>query len=102
MSFVAAEIDSQPDCWLRAAKLARASAVADALPQADARVAVVGCGTSLYMAQSASCRGRGGTPRPPCMCRSMSLGSNHAHPGLQSSPGGGVPGPTAGMAPAST
>jgi len=52
MSFVAAEIDSQPDSWLRAAKLARASAVADALPQADARVAVVGCGTSLYMAQS--------------------------------------------------
>ncbi len=52
MSFVAAEIDSQPDCWLRAVKLARASAVADALPRADARVAVVGCGTSLYMAQS--------------------------------------------------
>jgi len=52
LSFVAAEIDSQPDCWLRAVKLARASAVADALPRADARVAVVGCGTSLYMAQS--------------------------------------------------
>ena len=52
MSFVAAEIDSQPDCWLRAARLAHTPEVANALPPVDARVAIVGCGTSLYIAQS--------------------------------------------------
>jgi fructoselysine-6-P-deglycase FrlB-like protein len=52
MSFVAAEIKSQPNCWLRAAKLAHTPEVANALPPAGARVAIVGCGTSLYMAQS--------------------------------------------------
>jgi len=52
MSFVAAEIKSQPDSWLRAAKLAHTPEVANALPPAGARVAIVGCGTSLYMAQS--------------------------------------------------
>src|SRR6185295_1539858 len=52
MSFVAAEIESQPDSWLRAAKLAHTPEVANALPPPDARVAIVGCGTSLYIAQS--------------------------------------------------
>jgi fructoselysine-6-P-deglycase FrlB-like protein len=52
MSFVAAEIHSQPASWLRAATLAHTPEVANALPPAHARVAVVGCGTSLYMAQS--------------------------------------------------
>ena len=52
MSFVAAEIESQPDCWFRAAKLAHTPEVANALPPAGARVAIVGCGTSLYIAQS--------------------------------------------------
>ncbi len=52
MSFVAAEIKSQPDCWFRAAKLAHTPEVANALPLAGARVAIVGCGTSLYIAQS--------------------------------------------------
>jgi fructoselysine-6-P-deglycase FrlB-like protein len=50
MSFVADEIASQPEVWARAAELA--PTVAEALPQPGARVAVVGCGTSLYMAQS--------------------------------------------------
>jgi fructoselysine-6-P-deglycase FrlB-like protein len=49
VSYVAAEIDSQPDAWRRAGDLA--GSVADLLPKAGARVAVVGCGTSLYMAQ---------------------------------------------------
>jgi fructoselysine-6-P-deglycase FrlB-like protein len=48
---VEAEIASQPDCWRRAAELA-ASPFAAALPKPGERVAVVGCGTSLYMAQS--------------------------------------------------
>src|SRR5260221_6993246 len=59
-----AEIASQPDCWRRAAEVA-ASPLASALPRPDERVAVVGCGTSYYMAQAyASLReqaGRGET-----------------------------------------
>lgn len=45
-----AEIASQPDCWRRAA--AMAPTVADVLPAAGERVAVVGCGTSWFIAQS--------------------------------------------------
>jgi fructoselysine-6-P-deglycase FrlB-like protein len=48
---VEAEIASQPDTWRRAAELA-ASPLAAALPKGGERVAVVGCGTSLYMAQA--------------------------------------------------
>jgi fructoselysine-6-P-deglycase FrlB-like protein len=47
---VGAEIESQPSCWRDAA--ARLDDVRDALPRAGERVAVFGCGTSLYMAQS--------------------------------------------------
>src|SRR5438874_1473198 len=52
MSFVAVEIASQPACWGAAVDLARQSEVATALPARGERVAVVGCGTSLYMAQA--------------------------------------------------
>ena len=56
---LAAEIATQPDDWLRVA--ARAGSLTDALPQPGERVAVIGCGTSLYMAQSyAVLRERGG------------------------------------------
>ena len=48
---VEAEIASQPDTWRRAAAIALSPA-ADALPGKGERVAVVGCGTSLYMAQA--------------------------------------------------
>jgi fructoselysine-6-P-deglycase FrlB-like protein len=54
MSFVATEIASQPELWERAASLAAASAAV--LPEAGARVAVVGCGTSLYMARAWAAR----------------------------------------------
>ncbi|MEU1088837.1 SIS domain-containing protein [Streptomyces sp. NPDC005576] len=50
MTFVEAEIASQPACWRRAAELA--SARAEALPAHGERIAVVGCGTSYYMAQA--------------------------------------------------
>ena len=61
MSFVADEIASQPDCWGTAADLARDPSVAAALPDAGERVAVVGCGTSLFMAQSSRhCASRAG------------------------------------------
>jgi fructoselysine-6-P-deglycase FrlB-like protein len=44
------EIASQPACWRRAAALAPAAA--GMLPAAGERVAVVGCGTSWFIAQS--------------------------------------------------
>jgi len=45
-----AEIYSQPDCWVRAAQ--DAPRYAGALPAPGERVAVVGCGTSLYIARA--------------------------------------------------
>jgi fructoselysine-6-P-deglycase FrlB-like protein len=45
-----AEIASQPACWLRASELA--AAVAAVLPGPGERVAVAGCGTSWFIAQS--------------------------------------------------
>ncbi|WP_433262130.1 SIS domain-containing protein [Actinosynnema sp. CS-041913] len=47
---VAVEIATQPDCWRRAASLA--DEVAPRLPRPGERVAVVGCGTSWFIAQS--------------------------------------------------
>ncbi|MEO7006942.1 MAG: SIS domain-containing protein [Terrimesophilobacter sp.] len=52
------ELRSQPDSWARAATLTAEQA---ALPESGARVAVVGCGTSWFMAQSfAALRESGG------------------------------------------
>ena len=48
MTYVKAEIASQPECWRQAAKLADAPG----LPERGDRVAVVGCGTSWFMAKS--------------------------------------------------
>src|SRR3954449_5123051 len=48
MSHVKVEIASQPDCWLQAAKLADSPG----LPLPGERVAVVGCGTSWFMAKA--------------------------------------------------
>ncbi|MBY8873106.1 sugar isomerase [Micromonospora sp. PLK6-60] len=50
MAHVHAEIASQPDCWREAAALA--GTVADRLPARGERVAVVGCGTSWFMAMA--------------------------------------------------
>ena len=44
------EVASQPECWLRAAALA--PQVAGSLPARGERVAVAGCGTSWFIAQS--------------------------------------------------
>ncbi|MBD3556180.1 MULTISPECIES: SIS domain-containing protein [Streptomyces] len=49
MSYAETETASQPDCWRRAAALAGGPEAA-ALPAAGERIAVVGCGTSYYMA----------------------------------------------------
>ena len=46
---MAAELASQPDTWARAAELRDERA---RLPRSGARIAVVGCGTSWFMAQS--------------------------------------------------
>ncbi|MFC9062653.1 SIS domain-containing protein [Streptomyces sp. NPDC057074] len=50
MTYVEDELNSQPECWTRAA--AEAAGHSAALPAAGERVAVVGCGTSYFMAQS--------------------------------------------------
>jgi fructoselysine-6-P-deglycase FrlB-like protein len=52
MSTTADEIATQPALWRRAAELARD--VAHLLPARGADVCLVGCGTSLYMAQAAA------------------------------------------------
>jgi fructoselysine-6-P-deglycase FrlB-like protein len=48
MTYVKAEIASQPDCWRMAAKLADSPG----LPARGERIAVVGCGTSWFMAKA--------------------------------------------------
>ncbi|WP_216215761.1 SIS domain-containing protein [Amycolatopsis aidingensis] len=48
-SFMEEEIASQPGCWRRAVELA---GTAVALPRPGRRVAVVGCGTSRFIAES--------------------------------------------------
>ncbi|WP_405813522.1 SIS domain-containing protein [Streptomyces sp. NBC_01390] len=50
MTHVEDELRSQPECWTRAA--AEAAEHAGVLPVAGERVAVVGCGTSYFMAQA--------------------------------------------------
>ncbi|GHI83725.1 SIS domain-containing protein [Streptomyces xanthophaeus] len=52
MSHVAYESGTQPECWERAAELAPARRAV--LPQRGERTAIVGCGTSYYMAQAAA------------------------------------------------
>ncbi|WP_224277884.1 SIS domain-containing protein [Streptomyces sp. LS1784] len=47
MSHVEREIASQPECWRKALELEPAG-----LPERGERVAVIGCGTSLYIAQA--------------------------------------------------
>ena len=50
---VLSEIASQPECWARAGGLA--AEFADVLPQAGERVAVIGCGTSWFIAMAYAC-----------------------------------------------
>ncbi|MBZ6231835.1 SIS domain-containing protein [Streptomyces olivaceus] len=52
MTHVQDELNSQPECWNRAA--VEAAGHTAALPAAGERVAIVGCGTSYFMAQSAA------------------------------------------------
>ncbi|MCP3822735.1 sugar isomerase [Streptomyces sp. A3M-1-3] len=52
MSHVEKELAGQPECWQRAAEVAGDRA--GALPAPGERVAIVGCGTSLFMAQAAA------------------------------------------------
>ncbi|QKZ24406.1 SIS domain-containing protein [Streptomyces chartreusis] len=50
MTHVEDELNSQPECWARAA--GEAAGLGGALPVPGERVAVVGCGTSYFMAQA--------------------------------------------------
>ncbi|MFK4106575.1 SIS domain-containing protein [Streptomyces sp. NPDC019531] len=52
MTHVEDELTSQPECWTRVAT--EAARHSGALPAAGERVAIVGCGTSYFMAQSAA------------------------------------------------
>lgn len=52
MSHITEELDSQPACWTRAAQSVNLHA--EALPAPGERVAIVGCGTSYFMAQAAA------------------------------------------------
>ncbi|MFJ8199466.1 SIS domain-containing protein [Streptomyces sp. NPDC096152] len=52
MTHVEDELSSQPECWTRAA--AEATEQGRALPEPGERVAIVGCGTSYFMAQAAA------------------------------------------------
>jgi fructoselysine-6-P-deglycase FrlB-like protein len=64
MSRTDSEIATQPACWRRAASLAAEAGTAAILPPDGVELAVVGCGTSLYMAQSyAALREAGGRGR---------------------------------------
>ncbi|MXM64616.1 SIS domain-containing protein [Streptomyces sp. HUCO-GS316] len=53
MSHVEKELSSQPECWERAAGLSTEHG--HALGDRGERLAVVGCGTSYFMAQAAAC-----------------------------------------------
>ncbi|MFI2435469.1 SIS domain-containing protein [Streptomyces sp. NPDC018693] len=52
MTHVEDELTSQPECWIHAAS--RAADCTRELPRAGERVALVGCGTSYFMARSAA------------------------------------------------
>ncbi|CQR65517.1 SIS domain-containing protein [Streptomyces leeuwenhoekii] len=52
MTHVAQELAGQPECWARAAS--EAAQHRAALPTPGERVAIVGCGTSYFMAQAAA------------------------------------------------
>jgi fructoselysine-6-P-deglycase FrlB-like protein len=49
---VSIEINDQPSAWARAAKLGRTEGVRHTFPERGQRVAIIGCGTSFFMAQS--------------------------------------------------
>ncbi|MFJ5997850.1 SIS domain-containing protein [Streptomyces sp. NPDC092370] len=52
MTYVEDELADQPACWARAAS--QAARYAQVLPAPGERVAIVGCGTSYFMAQAAA------------------------------------------------
>lgn len=72
MSHVETETAGQPECWRRAEEVAADRAAV--LPATGERVAVVGCGTSYYMAQAyASLREDSGQGSPTPSPRPSSL-----------------------------
>ena len=74
MSDLLAEIDTQPDVWRQA--VAILAKVRSKLPAAGARLAIVGCGTSYYIAQAIA------TAR-----ESAGLGESDAFPASEVPPG---------------
>jgi fructoselysine-6-P-deglycase FrlB-like protein len=70
------EVAGQPDDW--AGVVARLPELADALPAAGARVAVVGCGTSYFMAQAYARAASSPVTARPTRSRPASTGSTAA------------------------
>ncbi|MFJ8473492.1 SIS domain-containing protein [Kitasatospora sp. NPDC094011] len=64
MAHVDEEIASQPECWQRALELSPRH-----LPEPDERIAVIGCGTSFYIAQAYA-----------ALRESLGLGETDAYP----------------------
>ena len=50
--YVSSEIADQPSAWARAAKLGATDGIRQTLPERGQRAAIIGCGTSFFMAQS--------------------------------------------------
>ena len=62
MSVTSEEIRSQPELWERAGALA--ASLNGILPTPGEDAAVIGCGTSWFMAQAYAALSRGQRPRP--------------------------------------
>src|SRR4029453_10335072 len=92
--FVHAELMSQPACWRRAVEVAARSQ--SLLPRDGERVAVLGCGTSWFMAQAyASLRESGGRGETDAFAASeMPRGRGYARLGAITRSGTAPGGPT--------
>ena len=77
MSETAREIESQPDCWVRSIELL--AQVGHLLPRPGQRVAVVGCGTSYFMAQSYAWLRQAGDDGPTDAFPASEMPSNRAY-----------------------
>ncbi|MFF8311601.1 SIS domain-containing protein [Streptomyces lydicus] len=77
-SYMEQELQSQPETWQEAARI---GAAAGPLPRAGQRVAVVGCGTSWFMAQSYAAlrEGAGLGVTDPFAASEAFLGSNRGY-----------------------
>ena len=74
MTFVEAEIASQPNCWRQAVEVARD--LSGALGESGERIALLGCGTSWFVGQVAASARPTPSPRPRCRPGGATTGSS--------------------------